>query len=53
MYYGVDDQGAGKQEENPLDIDRAGFRAKEFMEKMLKESSLTELYRQEEKMKRG
>ncbi len=53
MYYGVDEQGGGKQDENPLDIDRAGFRSEVFMGKMLRECSLTELYRQEEKMKKG
>lgn len=52
MYYGVDENGP-RQEENPLDIDKASFRPQLFMEKMLKESSLNQLYHQEEKMKRG
>ena len=52
MYYGVDENGP-LQEENPLDIDKASFRPQAFMEKMLKESSLNHLYRQEEKMKKG
>ncbi len=53
MYYGVEDQGGGKQDDNPLDIDRAGFKPNVFMDKMLKDSSLTELYKQEERMKKG
>ena len=52
MYYGVDENGP-LQEENPLDIDKAGFRPQLFMEKTLKESSLNHLYAQEEKMKKG
>lgn len=52
MYYGVDENGP-QQEENPLDIDKSGFRPQQFMEKTLKESSLNQLYRQEEKMKKG
>lgn len=52
MYYGVNDQTQAEQE-NPLDIDRAGFKPDAFMEKTLKESSLNELYKQEERMKKG
>ena len=52
MYYGVDEQGS-KEEENPLDIDQSGFKPDAFMEKMLKECSLNELYRQEARMKKG
>ena len=52
MYYGVDENGP-LREENPLDIDKSSFRPQLFMDKMLKESSLNELYRQEEKMKKG
>ena len=52
MYYGVDENGP-LQEVNPLDIDKSGFRPQSFMEKTLKESSLNQLYRQEERMKRG
>ena len=52
MYYGVDDH-APQQSDNPLDLDKAGFKNDLFMEKTLKESSLNELYRMEEKMKRG
>lgn len=52
MYYGVDDH-APQQSDNPLDLDKAGFKSEVFMEKTLKESSLNELYRMEEKMKKG
>lgn len=52
MYYGVDENGP-HQEENPLDIDKSGFRPQVFMEKLLKESSLNQLYRQEERIKKG
>ncbi len=52
MYYGVDEDGP-LQEENPLDIDKSGFRPQLFMEKMLKESSLNQLYKQEERVKKG
>ncbi len=52
MYYGVDEN-APQQEDNPLDIDKAGFKPQSFMEKTLKESSLNQLYRQEERMKKG
>ncbi len=52
MYYGVDDS-VQVQQDNPLDIDKAGFKADMFMEKMLKETSLNNLYKQEERMKKG
>lgn len=52
MYYGVD-EGGPLEEENPLDINAAGFRPQLFMDKVLKESSLNQLYRQEERMKKG
>ncbi len=52
MYYGVDDS-VQLQQDNPLDIDKAGFKADMFMEKMLKETSLNNLYKQEERMKKG
>ena len=52
MYYGVDENGP-LQEDNPLDIDKSGFRPQSYMEKTLKESSLNQLYRQEERMKKG
>ncbi|XP_064382832.1 vacuolar protein sorting-associated protein 51 homolog isoform X2 [Halichondria panicea] len=51
MYYGVDDS-VQLQQDNPLDIDKAGFKADMFMEKMLKETSLNNLYKQEERMKK-
>ena len=52
MYYGVDDQ-VPEQKANPLDIDHAQFRSDMFMEKVLKECSLNELYQMEGKMKKG
>ena len=52
MYYGVDDQ-VPEQEANPMDIDHAQFRSDMFMEKVLKECSLNELYHMEGKMKKG
>lgn len=36
-----------------MDIDKASFQPPLFMEKVLKESSLNELYRKEERMKKG
>ena len=35
MYYGVSEHGGGHQEENPLDIDKAGFKPDVYMEKTL------------------
>lgn len=52
MYYGVDDS-VQVQQDNPLDINKSGFKSEMFMEKMLKESSLNDLYKQEERMKKG
>ncbi len=52
MYYGVDEDGP-LQEENPLDIDKTAFKPSLFMERVLKECSLNQLYKQEEKMKKG
>ncbi len=52
MYYGVDDQ-VPEQRANPMDIDHAQFRSDMFMEKVLKECSLNELYQMEAKMKKG
>ena len=52
MYYGVDDQ-VPEQKANPMDIDHAQFRSDMFMEKVLKECSLNELYHMEGKMKKG
>ena len=52
MYYGVDDQ-VPEQKANPMDIDHAQFRSDMFMEKVLKECSLNELYQMEGKMKKG
>ena len=36
-----------------MDIDKASFRPPLFMEKVLRESSLSELYQKEERMKKG
>jgi len=52
MYYGVD-EGATQQASDPLDIDKTGFQSQQFMDKLLKESSLNQLYVQEDKMKKG
>ena len=52
MYYGVDEN-AALHEDNPLDIDKSGFKPQLFMDKVLKECSLNQLYHQEEKMKKG
>lgn len=52
MYYGVDDGGT-QQAGDPLDIDKTAFQSQMFMEKLLKESSLNQLYFQEDKMKKG
>ncbi len=52
MYYGVDDS-APVQQDNPLDIDKAGFKSDMYMDRTLKEQSLNELYKQEERMKKG
>ena len=53
MYYGVDEHGASLQEEDPLDIDLSAFKPDAYLEKLLKDSSLTVLYKQEERMKKG
>ena len=53
MYYGVDEHAAGKKHENPMDIDGTGFKPDLYMEKLMKESALTDLYQQEERMKKG
>ena len=52
MYYGVDDSSA-QEVGNPLDIDKTAFQSQKFMEKLLKECSLNQLYLQEDKMKKG
>ena len=52
MYYGVD-EGSTQQASDPLDIDKTGFQSQQFMDKLLKESSLNQLYVQEDKMKKG
>ena len=52
MYYGVDDSDS-QQAGNPLDIDKTSFKSLQFMDKLLKECSLNELYHQEDRMKKG
>ena len=52
MYYGVDDQ-VPEEKADPLDIDHVQFKSDMFMEKVLKECSLNELYHMEGKMKKG
>lgn len=54
MYYGVNDkETTPSQILDPLDIDGAGFKVNEYVEKMLKELSLTDLYEKERRVKRG
>ena len=53
MYYGVDDQVSSNQQEDPLDIDSVGFKVDLYLEKLLKELSLTGLFDKERQMKRG
>ena len=52
MYYGVDEAGSNPAGD-PLDIDRTSFKSQQFMDKLLKECSLNELYHQEDRMKKG
>lgn len=57
MYYGVTDEGTGgtstREPANPLDIDSTGFKVDQYMEKMLRNLSLTDLYDKERKVKKG
>lgn len=53
MYYGVDDHASSGKAENPLDIDCSGFKPDHYMEKMLKEASLGQLFEMERKLKKG
>ena len=53
MYYGVDDQENVEQHSDPMDIDGPGFKADQFLENLLKEMSLIELYDRERQMRRG
>ena len=53
MYYGVDDHSSSSAPENPLDIDGSGFKPDHFMDKLLKEASLGQLFEMEKKMKKG
>ncbi len=53
MYYGVDGQENSDKHSNPLDIDDMSFKADQYLEKLLKELSLVELFDKERQMKRG
>ena len=53
MYYGVDDQVSSTHQEDPLDIDSVGFKVDLYLEKLLKELSLTELFDKKRQMKSG
>ena len=53
MYYGVDEQESSEQHSDPLDIDSLGFKPDQYLEKLLKDSSLLELFDKERRMKRG
>ena len=53
MYYGVDDHASSSKPENPLDIDGSGFNPDHFMDKLLKEASLGQLFEMEKKLKKG
>ena len=53
MYYGVDDHASSSKPENPLDIDGSGFKPDHFMDKLLKEASLGQLFELEKKLKKG
>ncbi len=52
MYYGVDEN-SSQHAGDPMDIDKTAFQSQQYMEKLLKESSLNQLYLQEDKMKKG
>ncbi len=53
MYYGVDDQESSEQHSDPMDIDALGFKPDQYLEKLLKEMSLIQLFDKERQMKRG
>lgn len=53
MYYGVDEQESIQHQSDPLDIDALGFKPDQYLEKLLKELSLIELFDKERQMKRG
>lgn len=54
MYYGVNEESnSSSQPLNPLDIDSSGFKVEQYVEKMLKELSLTDLYDRERCVKKG
>lgn len=53
MYYGMDSAEVSSRKEDPLDIDGTGFKPENFMEHLLKESSLNELFDRERQMRKG
>lgn len=53
MYYGLDSAAVSSRKEDPLDIDGTGFKPEKFLEHLLKESSLNELFERERQMRRG
>ena len=53
MYYGMDSGEVSRRKENPLDIDSTGFKSEQYIEHLLKESSLNELYASERQMRKG
>lgn len=53
MYYGMESGEVSRRKENPLDIDGTGFKSEEYIEHLLKESSLNELYASEKQMRKG
>ena len=53
MYYGVDESATNQVQDDPLNIDRAEFTVDKYMGNVLKESSLNDLYKREERTKRG
>eukprot|EP00731_Ephydatia_muelleri_P020952 Em0013g679a len=52
MYYGVDESATNQVQDDPLNIDRAEFTVDKYMGNVLKESSLNDLYKREERTKR-
>lgn len=53
MYYGMESAEVSKRKEDPLDIDGTGFKPDQYIEHLLKESSLNELYDREKQMRKG
>ena len=53
MYYGVDESAKSQVQDDPLNIDRAEFTVDKYMNSVLKDSSLNDLYKREERTKKG